>query len=262
MSATTPSDIPTDQLESLRHKANQIIESISALQRTIEGGYLNYMPPWPDILSKYNVILSQTQNFSNALVSPLVLRAQADALGAAEGEKPPNPFEAISLHPTKPMPDAQFDNEVIPLLRNVQTTDVLKMENDTVRRLAGHMATRGSLGVLEIVQPPVSALGVVPKKPEWEDVLQECAQIRAAHDQRVERAVRAVAMLRDKFEKTRMEVDEEEPEELAYDPMNGAALDDDDDAGMDSADEGDDEDDVTEMVNGATDSPVVLSAGA
>ncbi|KAF7303793.1 hypothetical protein MIND_00609000 [Mycena indigotica] len=224
------SDLPIDQLESLRHKANQIIESVSALQRMIEGSYQNYIPPWPDILSKYHVILSQTQNFSNALVSPLQAGQRDPTL---DHKPPPNPFEGLALHPRKPMTDMQLDNEVIPLLRNQQTTDVLKMESDTVRRLAGHLATRGTLGVLGIVQPPPSALGVTSKKPEYEDVLQECAQIREAHDQRVERAVRAVAMLRDKFEtKTRMEVDEEEPEELAYDPLQAAD---------DSADEDDEE---------------------
>ncbi|KAJ7054092.1 hypothetical protein C8F01DRAFT_495025 [Mycena amicta] len=238
------SDLPVDQLESLRHKANQIIESVVALQRTIEGNYQNYMPPWPDILSKYNVILSQTQNFSNALVSPMQALQRAHTLE----KPPPNPYEALSLHPKKPMTDVQLDNEVIPLLRNQQTTDVLRMENDTVRRVAGHMATRGTMGVLGIVQPPPSALGVVPNKPEYEDVLQECAQIREAHDQRVERAVRAVAMLRDKFEKTRMEVDEEEPEELAYDPLEAAT-------GLESADEGDEDDDDL----GLPDQDVVMS---
>ncbi|KAF7313835.1 hypothetical protein HMN09_00541000 [Mycena chlorophos] len=210
-------DIPVDQLESLRHKANQIIESVTALQRMIEGNYLGYMPPWPDILSKYNVILSQTQNFSNALVAPMRVPSSQPNGNSDSDEKPPNPFEALTLHPRKAMTDMQLDNEVIPLLRNQQTMDVLKMENDTVRRLAGHLATRGTLGVMGVVQPPPSALGVIPNKPEYEDVLAECAQIRGAHDARVERAVRAVNMLRDKFEKTRMEVDMEEPEELMYD---------------------------------------------
>ena len=48
-------NLPVSQLESTRFKINQIIESINALSRTIEGGNLNIMPPWPDILTKYNL---------------------------------------------------------------------------------------------------------------------------------------------------------------------------------------------------------------
>ncbi|KAG2068275.1 hypothetical protein BDR04DRAFT_1232896 [Suillus decipiens] len=54
------------------------------------------------------------------------------------------------------------------------------------------------------------------------DVLHECEEIRSSHDHRVERAVRAVMMLRDKFEwKQRVEVEVEEPEELEWDPRMG-----------------------------------------
>jgi hypothetical protein len=49
--------------------------------------------------------------------------------------------------------------------------------------------------------------------------LNECVEIRGAHDRRVERAVRAVTMLREKFDwKQRVEVEVEEPEELDWDP--------------------------------------------
>ena len=49
--------------------------------------------------------------------------------------------------------------------------------------------------------------------------MNECVEIRGAHDRRVERAVRAVTMLREKFDwKQRVEVEVEEPEELDWDP--------------------------------------------
>jgi len=205
--------LPISQLESLKFKANQIIDSIIALQRTIEaGGHPSAMHAWPDILSKYNVLLSQTHNFSNALVQPFPTSSSSKTLTQ-------NIFERIALHPRTGMPDAQLDGDVIPLLRNQQTTDVLRTENDTVKRLAEHMNTRGSLGVLGIVSPPSHPGFGVPKKPEYEDVLNECAEIRGAHDRRVERAVRAVMMLREKFDwKQRVEVEVEEPEELDWDP--------------------------------------------
>lgn len=246
MSESEAPSLPIAQLESLKFKANQIIESIYGLQRTIEAGNQNAMPAWPDILTKYNILLSQTHTFSNSLVTPVISGALSRANGATD-----NPYAQIALHPSISMSDTQLDNEVIPLLRNQQTTDVLRMENDTVRRLSDHMATRGSLGVLGGVIPPSHNPSIIPKKPEYEDVLQECEQIRTAHDQRVERAVRAVTMLREKFDwKQRVEVEVEEPEELEWDPRMGMPPapsdvhggDQDGDVGMDSPDSPDSED--------------------
>ncbi|PPQ69703.1 hypothetical protein CVT25_012966 [Psilocybe cyanescens] len=211
--------LPIPQLESLKFKANQIIESIYALQWTIDaGGRPDVMLAWPDILSKYNVLLSQTHNFSTGLVHPFPTSSATTSKTA-----PPNIFERIALHPNRAMADLQLDADVIPLLRNQQTTDVLRIENDTVRRLGEHMSTRGSLGVLGISPPPAPAGGFgAPKKPEYEDVLEECAGIRNAHDRRVERAVRAVDMLKEKFDwKQRVMVEVEEPEELEWDPRLG-----------------------------------------
>ena len=210
--------LPISQLESLKFKANQIIDSIQSLQRTIEAGHQAAMPAWPDILSKYNLLLSQTHSFSTSLMGN-------PSLQAAAGPRV-NQFEKIALHPNAGMTDAQLDGEVIPLLRNQQTLDVLRTENETVRRLSEHMTTKGSVGVLNGVGPTtmssyghVNGMGAGKKKVEYEDVLTECDEIRSAHDRRVERAVRAVTMLRDKFEwKQRVEVEVEEPEELEWDP--------------------------------------------
>ncbi|EDR10189.1 uncharacterized protein LACBIDRAFT_293774 [Laccaria bicolor S238N-H82] len=272
--ATLPvPDLPVSQLESLKFKANQIIESIYALQRTIEaGGNPAAMPAWPDILSKYNILLSQTHNFSNALVNPIPSRA-----GGSTGSAPLNIYERISLHPSVGMPDARLDADVIPLLRNQQTTDVLRVENETVRRLSEHMKSRGSVGVLG--PPPPSAqpapymnghgfglayagFGQKQKKPEYEDVLRECAEVRGDHDRRVARAVRAVTMLREKFDwKQRVEVEVEEPEELEWDPRLGMRPhqapvppnEADDDIGMESADEEGDGDGDGDDKDGSSD---------
>ncbi len=213
-----PSPLPIGQLESLKFKTNQIIESIQSLQWTLEAGGQSVMPSWPDILSKYNILLSQTHSLSTSLVS---LHSQ----NAASSSKPTSsqsPFEKLALHPHVGMSDKQLDDELIPLLRNQQTTDVLKLENETVRRLSERMVTKGSLGVLA---PPSTHLlgagrfGTQPKRTEYEDVLRECEQIRVEHDLRWERAKRAVNLLRDKYDwKARVEVDQEEPEELEWDP--------------------------------------------
>ena len=228
--ASALSSLPLSQLESLRFKANQIIESIQNLQQTLEAAALyGAMPQWPDILSKYNILLSQTHSFSSSLVSPLP-STNVNGTNTRRTGSQMNPYERIALHPNDALSDVQLDTEVIPLLRNQQTTDVLRMEHETVRRLAEHMTTRGSIGVLG---PAPAAnqrnafgngFGVTsaPKKPEYEDVLRECEEIRNAHDKRAERAVRAVLLLRDKFDwKPRVEVEVEEPEELAWDPRAG-----------------------------------------
>ncbi|KAF9223179.1 hypothetical protein BS17DRAFT_157403 [Gyrodon lividus] len=208
--------LPVSQLESLRFKANQIIESIQTLQRTIEVGGQNVMPAWPDILSKYNVILSQTHSFYTSLISP------PSATHSYQSQpQTKSPYEDIALHPSIGMTDLQLDNDLIPLLRNQQTTDVLRMENATVRRLAECMVTRGAIATNGLEgQKHTSGFGPSTKqKVTHEDVLRECAEIREAHDHRVDRAVRAVLMLRDKFEwKQRVEVEEPEPEELEWDP--------------------------------------------
>lgn len=221
-----PSQLPVAQLESLRSKINQMIESIQLLQRTIEVGGQNVMPAWPDILSKYTILLSQSHNLSISLLGPYASAAAAGRTNGTTSAPPPtNPYERLALHPIIPMPDAQLDNEIIPLLRNQQTTDVLRLENETVRHLAEHMVTRGSLGVLAPTQPSMTGPGRrgmgmdMGKKPEYEDVLRECEQIKLEHDERVDRAIRAVMLLRDKYDwKARVEVDQEEPEELEWDP--------------------------------------------
>jgi len=158
------------------------------------------MPAWPDILSKYNILLSQSHSISMALV------AHQSSSG--------NPFEKIALHPGTGMTDMQFDTEVAPLLRTAQTVDVLQTENEIVRQLSEHMETRGMLGVLT----QTGRTGDRAKRTEYEDVLRECEQIRAEHDQRVDRAVRAVAMLREKYDwKARVAVEMEEPEDFDWD---------------------------------------------
>ncbi|KAH8077724.1 hypothetical protein BXZ70DRAFT_693706 [Cristinia sonorae] len=216
-----PSPLPVAQLESMRFKTNQIIESIQALQRSIEMGGQNYMLPWPEILSKYNILLSQSHSLSMSLVALQQTTSQQSRPGGTTQSA--NPYEKLALHPSVGMTDAQLDNEVIPLLRNQQTTDVLRLESETVRHLSEHMQTKGILGVLA---PPLTSgpsrlgLGTTqPKRTEYEDVLRECDSIRVEHDLRIERAVRAVTMLRDKYDwKARVEVEQEEPEELDWDP--------------------------------------------
>ena len=82
------------------------------------------------------------------------------------------------------------------------------MENETVRRMSEHTRTGGTLGIVTGVS-----------KASHEDVVRECDQIKLEHDDRVDRAVKAVTMLREKYDwKVRVMVEQEEPEELDWDP--------------------------------------------
>lgn len=265
--------LPLSQLEGLRLKANQIVESTQHLLYTLQGGlHPGYMPAWPEILSKYNVILSQTHNFSNALLNPYptVGSAASKPAGApgSSKEPPENIFQKIVLHPNIGMTDMTLDMEIAPLLRNQQVMDVIKQENETVKRLSEHMSTRGMMGVLGITsegpagpnapapqQPQANGYGQKPPpKPEYEDVIKECAEIRDAHDRRVERAVRAVHMLRERYDwKQRVEAAPEEEEVSSWNRDAGGGYDEDDhehggkgkESSEDSEDdEGDDEDHV------------------
>lgn len=86
-------------------------------------------------------------------------------------------------------------------------------------------------------------------------MLAECAEIRGDHDRRVERAIRAVGMLRDKFEwKVRMEVEQKEPEELGWDPRLAQQQQQQDRMQVDEDSGSSDEDDEVEgVLNGALD---------
>lgn len=174
--------LPISSLESLKSKSTQIIESIHSLRFLLEQNNMPQMPSWPDILAKSNALLSQTHNFSVALSSGNVSHAQ------------------LALHPQAAgLSDAQLDNVLIPLLRTQQTTDVLNAESDSVRRLS--TAVFGK------------------EKPSNEDAIRELEAIKSAHDARAARALRAVTMLREKYDwKARVEVEVEEPEELMWDP--------------------------------------------
>lgn len=198
------------------------------------------MPSWPDILSKYNVLLSQTLNLSVGLVGTTSGSGSAGIGGGSGG----NQFTRIALHPSTSLTDAALDNDLIPLLRNQQTTEVLRLENDTVRRLGEKMQTRGVAGVLGLDKETEKE----SERPTYTQVLDELTVIRDAHDSRVDRAIKAVIMLRDdeaKNWKMRVAVEVEEPEELEWDPRRGvSSLEGDGDADMEGDGDGSEEGDA------------------
>jgi Mediator of RNA polymerase II transcription complex subunit 8 len=129
-------------------------------------------PPWPDLLAKYAVVMAQTHNLSRALASNSALANTA-------------------LHPRAPLADASLDGALIPLLRNQQTTDVLHAESASVRRLGAALK--------------------LPEDAPPHAVLQAVSEVVVEHDARAERAQRAVAMLREKYDwRVRVAVDPDE----------------------------------------------------
>ena len=103
---TIQASLPVGHLESTRLKVTQMMESIVALQRIVESGGQNVMPAWPDLLAKYNVLLSQSLNLTMSLVSgPASAQTQTqpqqqhrtDQDGAPTAVKP---LAKLVLHPS------------------------------------------------------------------------------------------------------------------------------------------------------------------
>ncbi|THH07906.1 hypothetical protein EW145_g3060 [Phellinidium pouzarii] len=194
--------LPIGQLESTKFKITQLMESVTALQRIVEAGGYNVMPAWPDILAKYNVLLSQTHNLSISLVSASTSQLP-HGIDTPTSSVYSKSFAKLALHPSSGFPDAQLDNDLIPLLRNQQTTEVLRLESDTVRRLSERLPTAATQK-----EHPNTV-------DTYRAVLKECDLIKTEHDSGCERAVRAVTLLREKYDwKARVAVETEEPEDF------------------------------------------------
>jgi len=188
--------LPIAQLESLKFRATQIMESITTLQFLIDNGAPT-IPPWPDILARYNILLSQTHSLFSFLSPP-------PPPSMPNGQPAPtNIFQKFALHPKISLSEHQLDHALAPLLRIQPTVQVLKEEDATVRRLAAVLKSTTSEGVPVVTGPE-----------GCQYVVQECAQIRSEHDARVERAVKAVALLKDRYEwKARVEANDEDFED-------------------------------------------------
>ena len=191
--------LPIAQLESLKYRVTQIMESITTLQVLIDANGAPAMPPWPDILARYNLLLSQTHSLSVSLSYTLAHPSQQPG----QKNPPVNPFQNLVLHPSLAIPEQQLDNAIAPLLRNHPTMPVLKEEDVSVRRIAA---------VLQSALP--EGVPAVPGAEGCEQVVQECQEIKREHDSRVDGAIKAVSLLRDRYEwRTRVEAGDEEPDE-------------------------------------------------
>ncbi|KAF8326814.1 uncharacterized protein EI90DRAFT_2886299, partial [Cantharellus anzutake] len=163
--------LPTSQLESIRFKLNQTIESIRTLQYSIHADNQPYMLPWPELLSKYNVILTQTHSLMLSV-------SQAAMTNPATGRKMKNPLPSLAVHPFQPVSEGQMDNALSSLLRMMRLPEVLESDEKTVAAMGGSNR-------------------VEPKTDQ--QVIANMDTIRKEHDYRVERANMAVRMLAEKY---------------------------------------------------------------
>ncbi|KZV87988.1 hypothetical protein EXIGLDRAFT_723090 [Exidia glandulosa HHB12029] len=164
--------IVSAQLDALRFKTVQLLDAIQSLLAVVDRPDI-YTPTWPDVLTKYNVILSISSSLSRNV---------------------PQALHRLALHPSAPVSEAALDSELSAVLRTQQTFAVLDAESETVT------AVQQALG----------------KRP--------IDTVRTEHDARVDRASRAVQMLRERFDwKARVEIPPDEEDDQAGDGPLAAA---------------------------------------
>ena len=222
-----PSSLPLPHLVSLRSKLSQIIDSLNTLTLLIAGNDINAMgmASWPDILAKYNNLLTQSHTLITTL-SGAHLPQPARRPGEARRERG-NPYEGIVLHPfnlVTPPVDASgaggtgvIDEAHQGMLENLLRTDphpeVIKRWDASVRRFVerrkgGDITLRAGDGT---GAGGLALIGGIDSAREAQDIIKEMTGVREGHDARIERAMRVVEELRDRWDwKMRVGVEEDD----------------------------------------------------
>ena len=186
-----PDPVPLPHVENLKSKISQITDSLNVLASTIDGGGMPGMTSWPDILAKYNNLLAQTHSLSESLSGKHI-----PAPPRKPGEPPRprvNQFEMIALHPLISLNELQT-NMTVNLLRTQPIPEVMSKADESIARFA----EKRKDGADDF------------------DVIKEMQQIREGHDAKVDRALKSVMELKDKYDwKMRMAFDEPEDENMA-----------------------------------------------
>lgn len=186
-----PEPVPLPHVENLKSKISQITDSLNVLAGTIDGGGMPGMTSWPDILAKYNNLLAQTHSLSESLSGKHI-----PAPPRKPGEPPRprvNQFEMIALHPLISLNELQT-NMTVNLLKTQPLPEVMSRADESIARFA----EKRKDGADDF------------------DVIKEMQQIREGHDAKVDRALKSVMELKDKYYwKMRMAFDEPEDEAMA-----------------------------------------------
>jgi hypothetical protein len=133
------------------------------------------MTSWPDILAKYNNLLAQTHSLSESLSGKHI-----PALPRKPGEPPRprvNQFEMIALHPLISLNELQT-NMTVNLLKTQPLPEVMSRADESIARFA----EKRKDGADDF------------------DVIKEVQQIREGHDAKVDRALKSVMELKDKYD--------------------------------------------------------------
>jgi hypothetical protein len=148
------------------------------------------MTSWPDILGKYNNLLAQTHSLSESLSGKHI-----PAPPRKPGEPPRprvNQFEMTALHPLISLNELQT-NMTVNLLKTQPLPEVMSKADESIARFA----EKRKDGADDF------------------DVIKEMQQIREGHDAKVDRALKSVMELKDKYDwKMRMAFDEPEDETI------------------------------------------------
>ncbi|CAE6455503.1 unnamed protein product [Rhizoctonia solani] len=223
---TLSSQLPQSQVENLRYKVVQIMESINGLLVTLNTGGMQ-LAAWPDLMTKYNVLLSKTHTlaaslstpptrkgaigFKQIVPTPFAVNGPPDATSQSTSTTAPNPINPASNPADAPAPtglDPQLDAMLEALLDGRRSMSVTKADVTNVARL--HLPGEMSIGI------GGPATGVAVGGPETvppDVMLARLEEVRKAHDARCARGVEAVRQLKDKYDwKSRLLFDDSDSE--------------------------------------------------
>ncbi|QRV93071.1 hypothetical protein RhiJN_21089 [Ceratobasidium sp. AG-Ba] len=237
--AELAASLPQAQLEDLRYKIQQIMESINGLMVTLttpqNTGVGGGLAGWPELMTKYSVLLSKTHSLAASLSAPPTRKGQASLKAIA-----PAPFATDLPLPLAPgvvlppgtappvMDPQQLEAMFDALLDGRRSQSVLKTDINNVARLrlpkdsAGPMpfggggisigavgtttGTRGVGGVAGVREGPMTAEELRAEQARLDEVIR-------AHDARCARGVEAVRQLKDKYDwKSRLLFDDSDTE--------------------------------------------------
>ncbi|CAE6443682.1 unnamed protein product [Rhizoctonia solani] len=182
---TLSNRLPQAQIENLRYKIVQIMESINGLLVTLNTPGM-HLAAWPDLITKYNVLLSKTHTLATSLST---LPTRKGSIGFKHIV--PTPF-AVGSDPA-PNPTDTLDAMLEALLDGRRSMSVTKTDVGNVARLR------------------LSSTGGEPVLPDV--MLARLDEVQKAHDARCARGVEAVRQLKDKYDwKSRLLFDDSESE--------------------------------------------------
>ncbi|KAG8741961.1 Bud site selection protein, Revert to axial protein 1 [Ceratobasidium sp. 414] len=266
---TAASSLPLAQLENLRYKITQIIESINGLMITLNapqpGGIAGGLAAWPELMTKYNVLLSMTHSLTTSLNAPPTRKGQtllkAIAPHPYATNQPPLPTPGTTQPPAPALDPQQIETMLDVLLDGRRSQSVLRADIANVARLrlpkdstgpalgfggggirvGGAGASTGLWsvgrvgGVLGVHEGPMTAEELRAEEARLDEV-------KRAHDARCARGVEAVRQLKDKYDwKSRLLFDDSDTDVGPLDSETGTQHDGEDEPGAQAGEE-DDED--------------------